>query len=161
MDAFVTKPFTPQKVGDALRFVGSAPRTSLPAAGPPSAEVAASPDTSRSELNLEMLEFLADDSTGGLDGSIDRYCAEMERLREAARTAIEQGRPTDIGQAAHKLVTHARGVGADKLADLALGLQGSAAMPAAEVRHWFDEFEHEFERVRYILASIRGAKGPG
>ncbi len=164
MDAFVTKPFTPQKVGEALRAVSSAPRTatSLPdaSASPASTSDAPAEKDAPLVLDLSVLQLLSEDETDGLRGSIDRYNAEFDRLRGAARDAVNRELPREIADAAHKLVTHARMVGADTLANLALTLQGHAALPPADVRRALEEFERESARVTYKLASIRDGTAP-
>lgn len=166
MDAFVTKPFTPQKVGEALRAVSSAPRTATsasdepPPAPPPPTPAETAAASAEPALDLSVLQLLADDETGGLRGSIDRYNVEFERLRRLAREAVEHNQPKEIAESAHKLVTHARMVGASELAELALTLQGSAALPSDEVRRCHEALERESAKVTCKLASIRDATGP-
>lgn len=162
MDAFVTKPFTTQKVSEALREMSSSLRIATSIAAHPAPVDAQYPPVGEhsAALNLETLHLLAEECADGLRGSIDRYCEAAESLRLVALEAVEHGDPARIAAAAHKLVNHAQIVSAHKLTELALGLQGNAGMPAIEVRHWFGEFDAEFARVMNRLASIRAETAP-
>jgi CheY-like chemotaxis protein len=98
MDAFISKPITPGKIAAALRDLGGSLRT----AG--SIEVRSQNITFEppGEIDMEMLNFLGNETLEGLSIQIDRFLASFETDRaSAARSSSRRARgdPQDRAQA--------------------------------------------------------------
>lgn len=157
MDAFVSKPFTPQKVAAALREAQGALRAAS------SLEVSRGIETTPSPegFDLEYLRILADDSDEKLAAEIDRYLKAFDEILLAAREAVAGGNAVALGQAAHHLLSHANIVKSESLVQLAGVLEATAASATpGEIRRLFDEVERESARLRNKLASIRAPSAP-
>jgi len=121
MDAFITKPITPGKLGAVLsRSYGF---------GVASAPVAASmhhpPEGPAFELGL--IRHLSDGSPEGMDRELANYLASLgEAVREVAQARIS-GSSASLASAAHRVLSHARMVGATSLAGAAADLQDFAS----------------------------------
>jgi|CZKI01.1.fsa_nt_gi signal transduction histidine kinase/CheY-like chemotaxis protein/HPt (histidine-containing phosphotransfer) domain-containing protein len=121
MDAFIIKPVTPEK----LRAVLSAPpgigRAATPAPGPMSLAPGAP------VLELGMIRHLTDGSLEGLDRELSGYVASLDEAMLAVAEAHMSGSRAALPSAAHRVLSHARMVGATSLAGSAADLQDLAS----------------------------------
>jgi CheY-like chemotaxis protein/HPt (histidine-containing phosphotransfer) domain-containing protein len=157
MDAFISKPISPAKIAAALRDLGGSLRTSG------SIEVRSQNITFEppGEIDMEMLNFLGNETLEGLSSQIDRFLASFEADRASAAKIIESGERGEIHRIAHRLLSHCSVVKYQRLTRLASELQrSSAAASPQKIRQLFDEFEREFASFRYKLESIRASTGP-
>jgi signal transduction histidine kinase/CheY-like chemotaxis protein/HPt (histidine-containing phosphotransfer) domain-containing protein len=159
MDAFIAKPFTPEKISAALRDL----RGSLRAAA--SVEVSHRPEPPTppptAEIDLQFLRVIGDAMPGGLAGQIDRFLDSFEAERSAAQGIIPDGDPKDIHRVAHRLNSHAGMVRYAPLTQLTGQLQAIAATEDTErLKRVFAEFEAEYARFRRKLDSIRASQRP-
>jgi signal transduction histidine kinase/CheY-like chemotaxis protein/ligand-binding sensor domain-containing protein/HPt (histidine-containing phosphotransfer) domain-containing protein len=157
MDAFISKPISPAKIAAALRDLGGSLRTSG------SIEVRSQNITFEppGEIDMEMLNFLGNETLEGLSSQIDRFLASFEADRMSAAKIIESGERVEIHRIAHRLLSHCSVVKYQRLTRLASELQRSSADASPQkIRQLFDEFEREFASFRYKLESIRASTGP-
>jgi Signal transduction histidine kinase len=160
MDAFIAKPFTPEKIATALAELRGSFRAAV------SVEIGAPPPQPRNPpaaaaFDLQMLHFLAADDTGGLPTQIARYLAAFESDVDALRDALHRQDPTEIHRRAHRCVSHASMVKHDPLAHLARDLQSHAASPSpAEREKRFAAFEREFLAFKETLARSSASSAP-
>ncbi len=157
MDAFISKPITPAKIADALRDLGGPLRTAA------SIEVRSQHITFEppGEIDLEMLNFLGNETLEGLASQIDRFLASFDSDRISAHRILETGEREEIHRIAHRLLSHCSVVKYERLTRLASELQRSSATASADkLQGIFAEFEREFAAFRYKLESIRASTGP-
>jgi signal transduction histidine kinase/CheY-like chemotaxis protein/HPt (histidine-containing phosphotransfer) domain-containing protein len=157
MDAFISKPISPAKIAAALRDLGGSLRTSG------SIEVRSQNITFEppGEIDMEMLNFLGNETLEGLSSQIDRFLASFEADRASAAKIIESGERVEIHRIAHRLLSHCSVVKYQRLTRLASELQRSSADASPQkIRQLFDEFDREFASFRYKLESIRASTGP-
>src|ERR1019366_8150017 len=157
MDAFISKPITPEKIAAALRDLGGSLRT----AG--SLEVRSQNITMEppGEIDLEMLRFLGNETLEGLGSQIDRFLASFDSDRIAARGIMATGEPAEVHRIAHRLLSHCSVVKHQRLSKIAVEIQRSSATASPErIQRMFAEFEAEFASFRYKLESIRASIGP-
>jgi CheY-like chemotaxis protein len=121
MDAFLGKPLTPQKLRRVLllaanQVVGSAEMASAAAATLASAPV---------KVDLTLLEYLAEGTEGGVATQIERFISELSaahaHLRETGKADLSV-----VGDAAHRVLGHARMIGATRLGESLIELEGAA-----------------------------------
>ncbi|HZZ20135.1 MAG TPA: ATP-binding protein [Opitutaceae bacterium] len=157
MDAFISKPITPAKIAAALRELEG----SLRASGSVAIEPPAPAPEKRSEIDLEMLSFLASEAPDGLAGQIDRFLASFDADRIAARSIVDVGDPDDVQRAAHRLLSHCSMVKYDPLSKIALEIQRTSKSATHErILSLYAKFEAEYADFRYKLESIRASTGP-
>jgi signal transduction histidine kinase/CheY-like chemotaxis protein/HPt (histidine-containing phosphotransfer) domain-containing protein len=157
MDAFISKPITPAKIAAALSDLGGTLRTSG------SIEVRSQNITFEppAEIDMEMLNFLGNETLEGLSSQIERFLASFEADRANASRIIDSGEREEIHRIAHRLLSHCSVVKYQRLTKLASELQRSSADASPKrLRQLFDEFEREFASFRYKLESIRVSTGP-
>ncbi|ACB77519.1 ATP-binding protein [Opitutus terrae] len=157
MDAFVSKPFTPEKIAAALHDL----RGPLRAAA--SVEVSRRLDAPAPppEIDLQLLKLLGEDSEGGVPAQIDRYLAAFTAERDATDAAVRRGDAKEIHRAAHRMISHATMVKYEPLAQLASQLQAYAATAEPDrLTRLLAEFDAEFARFRSKLDSIRASLAP-
>jgi signal transduction histidine kinase/CheY-like chemotaxis protein len=156
MDAFISKPITPDKIAAALQDLGGSLRTAQPIeVGPP---LAAPEQTA--EIDLGMLKFLGSESLEGLGIQIDRFLSTFDSDRISARAIIATGEPSEIHRIAHRMLSHCSVVKYDRLSRVAADLQANSASDSEKIGRVFAEFETEFAVFRYKLESIRASTGP-
>ena len=158
MDAFIAKPFTPEKIGAALAdlrgSLRAAASVSVRAPAPPPAAAAA-------EFDLQMLRFLADETPDGLRGEIARYLAAVDTDRQAAHAILPTGNAREIHRIAHRLVSHASAINYEPLVRLARELQAHAATDdPARLHRVLAAFDAEFAALRKKLDSIPASTAP-
>jgi signal transduction histidine kinase/HPt (histidine-containing phosphotransfer) domain-containing protein/ActR/RegA family two-component response regulator len=157
MDAFISKPITPAKIAAALGDIGGSLRTAA------SIEVRSQNITFKppGEIDLEMLNFLGNETLEGLAGQIDRFLASFDTDRVNARRIIAAGEPDEVHRIAHRLLSHCSVVKYDPLTRLAQRIQnGSGSETHEKLQELFADFEREFESFRYKLESIRASTVP-
>lgn len=155
MDAFIAKPFTPEKIAAALRDLRGSLR------GGPSVAMGKS-ETGEDAivgLDLQMLRFLADESAGGLAEQIDRYLDAFESDRVRLAPAIESAPPREIHRVAHRLGSHASLINAAELKQLCVELQNRAAEDRAVLARLAAEFDRGFEDLKCRLEAFRASLG--
>jgi CheY-like chemotaxis protein/signal transduction histidine kinase len=157
MDAFVSKPLTPEKIAGALRAFPQWEEISLP-----DGRNLSSPDAAKAAgLDLQLLVFLSERSSGGLAAQIDRYLSAFDADRQAAHAAVASGDSRRIHQQAHRLIAHADAVRCEALAALAARLQSEAAAAGDDARRQLIvQIDDEFVALRNTLDSIRASTGP-
>ncbi|HWA85277.1 MAG TPA: ATP-binding protein [Opitutus sp.] len=157
MDAFISKPFTPEKIGAALADLRESRRAAA------SVEIRSSIENSAvfAGLDLQFLRFAGADSSDGMREVIDRYLATFRDDIAAGWQALENSSsPAQLGTIAHRLCNHARMVKAETLIRLSTELESNGGLSRAERRNVLTEIEREFVRVRDILDSIRSSAQP-
>jgi signal transduction histidine kinase/HPt (histidine-containing phosphotransfer) domain-containing protein/ActR/RegA family two-component response regulator len=157
MDAFISKPITPEKIAAALQDLGGSLRTAA------SIEVGSQSTTFQppGEIDLQMLRFLGNESLEGLAIQIDRFLSTFDSDRISARAIIASGEPSEIHRIAHRMLSHCSVVKYDRLSRLAAELQANSAnADPAKLAAIFAEFEREFAVFRYKLESIRASTAP-
>jgi signal transduction histidine kinase/CheY-like chemotaxis protein len=156
MDAFISKPFTPEKIAAALADLRESRRAAasvvVPAAEPASPMI--------HSLDLQFLLFAGQDSPESLRNVIDRYLSTFAADLAAARDALDRNAPGTLPVIAHRIVNHARMVKAGMILDLAVRLESDGTLVVSEKLHLLDEIEREFALVRDTLASIRASAQP-
>ena len=157
MDAFTSKPITPDKIAAALQDLGGSLRTAA------SIEVRSQNITLEppGEIDLQMLRFLGNESLEGLGIQIDRFLSTFDSDRISARAIIATGEPAEIHRIAHRMLSHCSVVKYDPLSRLAAELQANSGSADPEkLAKIFAEFEREFAEFRYKLESIRASTAP-
>jgi signal transduction histidine kinase/CheY-like chemotaxis protein/HPt (histidine-containing phosphotransfer) domain-containing protein len=159
MDAFIAKPFTPEKIAAALRDLrGSLRAAASVVVGTAMGAPPPTPAAASGEIDLQMLRFLADGSPAGLAVQIDRYLEAFAADRQRLEELLARGENAELHRVAHRLVSHASAVRYDPLVGLARALQANAASPDRAVLHQLHvEFEAEYARFRSKLDSLRSS----
>ncbi|HTU01314.1 MAG TPA: ATP-binding protein [Candidatus Sulfotelmatobacter sp.] len=121
MDAFITKPVTPEKLRAALsssRGIGPAETAANQAAPRASGEPA---------FELRLIRHLTDGSPEGLELELANFAASLDEAMRGVTEAHRSGSRTALSSAAHRVLSHARMVGATPLAGSAADLQDFAS----------------------------------
>jgi CheY-like chemotaxis protein len=157
MDAFISKPITPDKIAAALQDLGGSLRTAQKIeVGPQNA----TPGVNGGEIDLGMLKFLGSESMEGVGVQIDRFLSTFDSDRISARAIIATGEPSEIHRIAHRMLSHCSVVKYDRLSRVAAELQANSASGPEKLGRVLSEFETEFAVFRYKLESIRASTGP-
>jgi signal transduction histidine kinase/ActR/RegA family two-component response regulator/HPt (histidine-containing phosphotransfer) domain-containing protein len=120
MDAFVSKPITPEKLGAVLADSDGSGR--LPEASGPGYT---KPDAAG--IRLDLLRHLSDGSPGAVGRQLAAFSASLdEAMRGVASARASSSRPA-VSSAAHRVLSLARMVGAAALAETATDLQDYAS----------------------------------
>jgi signal transduction histidine kinase/CheY-like chemotaxis protein len=157
MDAFISKPFTIEKVSKAIDELS---RSLLSANSIVTAvETKEVEETPAAKLNMQILKSLADDE-GGLDAQIDRYLNVMDDCMAKLRLALSEGKPDRIRHTAHQVLGHSRLIDAMEFGEAATLMQDSAFSASPdELRQQFSALEREAGALRYRLGSYRASPG--
>jgi HPt (histidine-containing phosphotransfer) domain-containing protein len=120
MDAFVSKPITPEKLAAVLADRdGSGQLTEASGAD------YSKPDAAG--IRLDLLRHLSDSSPGAVGRQLAAFCASLdEAMRGVASARASSSRPA-VSSAAHRVLSLARMVGAAPLAATAADLQDYAS----------------------------------
>ena len=158
MDAFIAKPFTPEKIAAALADL----RGTLRAAASIEIQANTTPTSTSAPVGepytLRMLRFLAEDSDAGLGTQIERYLATFAADVRAARSAIEQRDSSALHRAAHRCVSHAGMIEYESMIQLCRKLQSRAAgADDSDVLALLEGLEREFAELRKTLARATSA----
>jgi signal transduction histidine kinase/CheY-like chemotaxis protein len=142
MDLFITKPITPEKLRSAL--AGTAvPAAPVQAPG--------------SGLDLGMLRQLSDGTRPGLEREIARFLASLDEAVAGIASARASGSRTAMASAAHRVLSHARMVGAAPLSAAASDLQEFAtAFTEAELADEAALVELRADELRTELGKTGG-----
>jgi signal transduction histidine kinase/ActR/RegA family two-component response regulator len=121
MDAFITKPITPEKIRAVLTTSPGIGLTATTVVDPPP------PASAAPAFDLGMIRHLADGSPEGLDRELAGYVASLDEATRAVEDAHMSGSRAELSSAAHRVLSHARMVGAASLAGAAADLQEFAS----------------------------------
>jgi CheY-like chemotaxis protein len=154
MDLFITKPITPEKLRSALAGAGCSPVGQAPADPAGAASGAC--------VDLGMIRHLSDGTQPGFDRELSRFVASLDEAVLGIAAARATGSRPEMASAAHRVLSHARMVGAAGLAAAAADLQEFA--PAYSESELADEaalVELRSAELRRALARVRrGRAGP-
>ncbi|HZZ18443.1 MAG TPA: ATP-binding protein, partial [Opitutaceae bacterium] len=146
MDAFVSKPITPGKLRAVLSELAG---NVVPG------EVPALPTlTTPAGIDLGMIVHLTDGTAASLDREIEKYVYSLnEAVREVRTSHASDTRPA-ISSAAHRVLSLARMVGAQSLAESAADLQDfAAAFTESELAGEVDTLAARAGQLKEELAS--------
>jgi CheY-like chemotaxis protein/nitrogen-specific signal transduction histidine kinase len=118
MDAFMTKPITPEK----LRSILTLSKEAWLKEAPP--EVAAPGELA---LDLSMIRHLADGRPENIERELSSFAASFDEALLGITAAHSTGSRLALASAAHRVLSHARMLGATALASTAADLQEFAA----------------------------------
>jgi signal transduction histidine kinase/CheY-like chemotaxis protein len=121
MDAFLTKPITPEKLCSVLSGSKGAAPPATPAGG------ADREGGAELVLDLAMIRHLADGLPDGMEGELANFAASFDEAVRGIAAALASGSKPALASAAHRLLSHARMVGATALARTASDLQEFAS----------------------------------
>jgi signal transduction histidine kinase/ActR/RegA family two-component response regulator/HPt (histidine-containing phosphotransfer) domain-containing protein len=108
MDAFLAKPITPEKLSAVLAGTRAlAPET----------------EPGAPEIDLGMIRRMAEGVPGRLEGELAKFSASLGQTVLGVAQARASGSRTALASAAHRVLSHARMVGAARLAGTASDLQ--------------------------------------
>jgi signal transduction histidine kinase/CheY-like chemotaxis protein len=121
MDAFISKPITPEKLGMVLSgCIGSGP---VAAGAPgPARSGAGEPGP-----KLDLIRHLADGSPGAVGRELAAYTASLGEAVRGVAAARTSGSRAAVSSAAHRVLSLARMVGAEELASAATDIQDFAS----------------------------------
>ena len=120
MDAFVTKPITPEKLRAVLAG-RCPPDLEAEAFAPPEAALTCAPG-----LKLDLMVHLAGGSPGGLARELAGPAASLDESMRSVGAARASGSRPAVSSAAHRVLSLARMVGADGVAAAAADIQDYA-----------------------------------
>jgi signal transduction histidine kinase/DNA-binding response OmpR family regulator len=160
MDGFVAKPLTPERILETLRGTSDARRPA------PAVEVEApapvTPPPTEREFDLSLLQSLSDGSPAENARLVRDYLEAGAADLRRARQAVETGDCAAVRTMAHRLVSHARFIGAERFADRLIALQDAALVADRELLpELVAATEAEFHRLRNKLAAIPASSEPG
>lgn len=121
MDAFMTKPITPEKLRAVLTDHGGF--VPAPAAADPGRVAPEIPG-----IRLELIAHLADGSPGSVARELGKFQAALDGAMRAVAAAQLSGSRPEASSAAHRVLSLARMVGADPLAGTAADIQDYASV---------------------------------
>jgi HPt (histidine-containing phosphotransfer) domain-containing protein len=129
MDAFITKPITPEKLRMVLADRGGCGLGPAPSPGP---EL---PVTGATGLRLDLILHLADGSPDSMARELAAFAASLDEAMNGVAAASASGSRQAVSSAAHRVLSLARMVGSEPLADTAADLQDYAsAYSVSELR---------------------------
>ena len=144
MDAFITKPITPEKLHDVLARYGGEALPEGPAGAPfPVPEVRG--------VKLDLIIHLTDGSPASLARELAKYADSLDEAVRGVSEAHRSGSRAAAASSAHRVLSLARMVGAEDLAGAAADIQDYA--PVYTDR----ELADEVARVQRHAAELRGA----
>jgi signal transduction histidine kinase/DNA-binding response OmpR family regulator len=121
MDAFMTKPITPEKLRAVLAGATGAALEPLPP------DDAGAVETGELALDLAMIRHLADGRPENIERELSSFAASFDEAMLGISAAHATGSRSMIASAAHRVLSHARMVGAAALARTAADLQEFAS----------------------------------
>jgi CheY-like chemotaxis protein len=121
MDVFLAKPITPEKLRMALS------RPDGPGTGLPRPNAVAHPADREAGINLGLIRGLSDGSAEGLRREAASFIASLDEAMYGVAIAQASSSRAALSSAAHRVISHARMVGASALAQTAADLQEFAA----------------------------------
>jgi signal transduction histidine kinase/CheY-like chemotaxis protein len=151
MDVFLAKPITPEK----LRRVLSGSAVHGPAAPQPD-PVARGPDRDEG-IELGLIRGLSDGSAEGLRREAASFIASLDEAMDGVSAAHESCSRAALSSAAHRVISHARMVGASALAQTAADLQEFAASyTEAELAQELLTLRQRAEALKAAVARLLG-----
>jgi signal transduction histidine kinase/CheY-like chemotaxis protein len=158
--ACIAKPLTPERILETLRGTSDARRPAPAVEAEAPAPV--TPPPAEREFDLSLLQSLSDGSPAEnarlLRDYLEAGAADLRR----ARQAVETGDCAAVRTMAHRLVSHARFIGAERFADRLIALQDAALVADRELLpELVAATEAEFHRLRDKLAAIPASSEPG
>jgi len=117
MDVFLAKPITPAKLCAALAALPAPPRPTAPQHPPP---------PPMPDVDLRLLHYLTDGSPEAIARELRRFVTSLELEIETVLAAHSAGSRAAIATAAHRVVSHARMVGAEALSQAGTDLEKNA-----------------------------------
>jgi len=115
MDVFLSKPITPEKLSAALSVWPSPPLPASPVQLPPP------PD-----IDLRLLHYITDGSPQAIERELQRFLLSLATEVKAVLAAHAEDSRTVIASTAHRVISHARMVGAETLSQAADDLERNA-----------------------------------
>lgn len=143
MDAFVSKPITPEQLRNALLAFAAPLRAcaSVQLPGP-------------GGLQFGILDYLGGSSAEGRQASRLEFEKVVHTTLQRLTNSLSLGHRESIARASHQLVGHARMVGAENLARLAEQLEGKAPnSPLAELTALADKIDFLAREITLTLVS--------
>jgi CheY-like chemotaxis protein len=121
MDAFITKPITPEKLRTVLADCGGSGLGAAAEMGPelPGPEVPG--------LKLTLIRHLAEGSPAGMGRELAAFAASLDEAVRGVTAARASGSRPAVSSAAHRVLSLARMVGAEPLAATAADIQDYAS----------------------------------
>lgn len=127
MDAFVGKPLTPDKLRKVLLSAANQMLGTGSIAAPLAVVVPAAPAGEPAKVvDLTLLEYLADGTEGGVGAQIERFVGELNAAHAHLLDTQQTTNLTALADAAHRVLGHARMVGAPRLTELLIQLETAA-----------------------------------
>lgn len=146
MDAFITKPVTPEK----LRAVLAGSNGLLPRSAPQGSV--------RPDIDLGMIRRLSDGSPGGLDRELARFVGSLDGAVRGVAESRRSGSGAGLPSAAHRVLSLARMVGASQLAEAAADLQEFAsAYTDSELAEQVGLLERQAAALKMALSRQSGS----
>jgi two-component system, sensor histidine kinase and response regulator len=145
MDAFVGKPLTPDKLRKVLLAAGQRLLSA--------ASLHVAPEPPAQDLNLSLLNYLSDASTGGLEAQIERFLATLEAARAEIVTALQARDFATIAAVGHRVLGQARMIGATALGATATELETAAKAENAAACH--QAFQQLSEEIQVLMGAMR------
>ena len=147
MDAFVGKPLTPEKIRKALLGANE----SLPVSS--SVSVVPSANPAAASFDLSLLQYLSDGTPGGLERQVDRFVEALDLAAADLEAALQGADGNVVADAAHRVLSHGRMIGAAALVTAAGDLEAAArAANHAESQSLARDVKRE---VRALTATMR------
>jgi CheY-like chemotaxis protein/HPt (histidine-containing phosphotransfer) domain-containing protein len=151
MDGFITKPITPEKLQASL--AGRAPMPRATGSG----------DEREANLTLDLgvIRHLADRTPDGMGRELARFTASMDESIAGFESAAHSGSREAIASEAHRVLAHARMVGATALAAICADLQEfAAAYSKSELAQEIGKLRGRAAEVRQALTRAGGSAAP-
>jgi signal transduction histidine kinase/ActR/RegA family two-component response regulator/HPt (histidine-containing phosphotransfer) domain-containing protein len=149
MDAFITKPITPEKLLSAL--AGLEVIVQAPAGGLPRVTPGGCPPG----LDLGMIMHLTDGSAGSLERELEKYLRSLDEAMGGVDAAHASGSRPAVASAAHRVLSLARMIGANALSETAADVQDyAAAFTDSELAGEIDLLGERAKALRDELESL-------
>ena len=145
MDVFLAKPITPEKLRAVLAGSRGPGADPSPAGGP------AGLLRQEPAIELSLLRGLSDGSAEGLAREAASFVASLDEAMGGVTAARASRSRAAVSSAAHRIISHARMVGASALAETARDLQDYAAA------YTEDELAREIEVLRGRVSALKEA----
>jgi signal transduction histidine kinase/CheY-like chemotaxis protein/HPt (histidine-containing phosphotransfer) domain-containing protein len=154
MDAFLSKPITPEKLQAVLAASGA------PGTGEVLASGAATTAPSESKIELTLIRRLSDGSPEGLQDEVARFVLSLDDALAGVAAAYSSGSRSALSSAAHRVLSHARMVGGAALAGSASDLQEfAAAYTEAELAREMEILGARAVDLKETVARLANAPG--
>jgi HPt (histidine-containing phosphotransfer) domain-containing protein len=149
MDAFLSKPITPEKLVAVLATSGASGAGNTFSGGttPHSGE--------DSRIELTLIRRLSDGTPEGLQGEVARFVASLDEAMAGVSAAHSSGSRSALSSASHRVLSHARMVGGSALASAAADLQEfAAAYTETELAKEMDTLRTRADELKEAVARL-------